>query len=93
MEPHRLQPLNPMLGATNSGLALAPVAKSRAAPAHNPICVQSKDLSAPTTGSADELQEDAARTHAKTDDFGGDWRTFVFLKRQHNTRHIERQSA
>jgi hypothetical protein len=84
-----------MLCTSNGWLALAPVAKSRAATAHNPICVQSKDLSASAASPADELQEDAARTHAKADDadLGGDWRAVVFLKRHSNTRHVGRQSA
>jgi hypothetical protein len=55
----RLQSLDPMLGATDSRLALAPITKSRAAPTHDATRMQSEDLSAPATMSADELQEDA----------------------------------
>ena len=63
MEPHRLQPLNPVLSATNRWLAFAPIAS-----AHDPALMQSKDLSAPAATSADELQEDAARAHANVVD-------------------------
>jgi hypothetical protein len=61
---------------------MAPVTKSRTAPAHDATSIESKDLSAPAAISADELKEGAARPHAKADDadLGRDWRAVVFLK-------------
>jgi hypothetical protein len=68
MKPRRLQPLYPMLSAANRRLALAPVAKPRATPAHDATCMQSKDLSAPSARPANELHEYDARAHANADD-------------------------
>jgi hypothetical protein len=95
MKPRRLETLYAMLGTPNSGLALAPVAQAGTAAAHNVTCVQTKDLSAPTASPADEMQEDAARTHAKAGDanFGGDRHAVVSLQRQSYTWHVERQST
>jgi hypothetical protein len=59
MEPRCLQPLDPLLSSPNSRLALAPVAKAGAAPAHDVACMQVEDLSAPAAMAAEELQEDA----------------------------------
>jgi hypothetical protein len=56
-----------MLGAPNRWLALAPITKSRATSTHDATRMQSEDLSAPAAMSADELQEDATRAHAKAD--------------------------
>jgi hypothetical protein len=67
MEPRRLQLFDPMLGSSNSRLALAPVAKSSATPAHDLTCVQAEDLSPPPTTAADELQEVDTRAHANND--------------------------
>jgi hypothetical protein len=64
VEPRRHQTLDPMLSASNGWLPLAPVAKPRAAPAHNMTSMQSKDSSAPTAGSADELEKDDVGPHA-----------------------------
>jgi hypothetical protein len=49
-----------MLGATNPRLALAPIAKSCTASAHDVPCMEAEDLSATPAMAADELQEDAA---------------------------------
>jgi hypothetical protein len=95
MEARCLQALDPVLGTPNRWLALTPVAKSRASTAHDVACMQSEDPSAPAAMAADELQEDATRTHAKADDadLGRDWRAVVFLKRHSNTSHVGRQCA
>jgi hypothetical protein len=57
--------------------------------------MQPKDLSAPAAMAADELKEDAARTHAKVDDANEarDRRAVVFLKSHFNVRHVARQCA
>jgi hypothetical protein len=57
--------------------------------------MQSKDLSAPVSGSADELQEDGARAHPNADDANlcRDWRVIVSLKRQRDPRHVGRQGT
>jgi hypothetical protein len=68
MEPRSLQPLDPVLSAPNSGLALAPIAKSRTAAAHDATCMQAEDPSAAAAGSAEELEKDDARAHANPND-------------------------
>jgi hypothetical protein len=95
MEPRRLQPLDPVLSAANSRLALAPIAKSGTASAHDTTSMQPEDLGTPAAMAADELQEDAARGHANVDnaDLGRDWRAIVSLKRHPNTRHLGLQNA
>jgi hypothetical protein len=57
-----------MPSAANCRLALAPVAKPRAASAHDVTCMQPEDPSAPTASTADELQKDDARAHAHVGD-------------------------
>jgi hypothetical protein len=95
MEPHRLQPLYPMLSATNSGLALAPVAKPGAAPAQDLTCVQAKDLGASAAGSADELKENDPGAHANADnaDIARDRRIVDSLQRHSDMHHVGCQSA
>jgi hypothetical protein len=95
MEPRRLQPLDPLLSAPNGRLTLARVTKARAASAHDTTDVQSQDSSAPPALPADELQENAARAHAKAGDadFGRDWRSVVTWKGHYDTRDFRRQSA
>jgi hypothetical protein len=70
-----------MLSTSNSRFALAPVAQAGASPAHYAAYMQSKDLSAPATIAADELQEDDTGPHAKLDDanLDRDWEAVVFL--------------
>jgi hypothetical protein len=57
--------------------------------------MQSKDLSASATTSADELQEGAAGTHANADDsnLSGDRHPVASLNGHCDTRHVGRQSA
>jgi hypothetical protein len=79
-----------MPSAANRRLTLAPVAKACASPTHDTTRMQPKGSSAPTTMLADELQENAAREHAKAGDayFGRDWRSVVTLKGHCDTRHV-----
>jgi hypothetical protein len=95
VEPGCLQALDPMQGATNGGLALAPIAQPGAAPAHYSACVEPQHLSASAAGSADELKEDGAGTHANTDnsDIARDRRAVVSLQRHCDICHVGRQSA
>jgi hypothetical protein len=81
MESRRLKPLNPMHGAAHRRLTLAPVAKPGAAAAHDVTCIQAEDPSAAAAGSADELEEDDAGTHANADqaNLARDWRAVVSL--------------
>jgi hypothetical protein len=75
------KPLNSAPGAPNRWLALAPVAKPGARPAHDATGMQSKDLSAAAAGSADEREEDDARPHAKLDhaNLSRSWQAVVSL--------------
>ena len=68
MKPRRLQPLYPMLSAANRRLALAPIAKPGTAAANYTASMQTENPSAPTAGSAEELDEDDARAHAHVGD-------------------------
>jgi hypothetical protein len=57
--------------------------------------MQSKDLSAPATIAADELEEDTAGAHAKFENanLGRNRDSIASLQRHCNTRHVGRQSA
>jgi hypothetical protein len=81
MEPRRHEPLDPMLSPPNCRLALAPVAKPGATPAHDVCFMQSKDPSTPAATSADELQEDDARAHANANhaNLARDWGAIISL--------------
>jgi hypothetical protein len=87
MEACPLEAFNSMLSAANCGLALTPVAKSRAASAYDVICMQSEDLSAPTARSADEFQKDSAGPHLNGNhaDLGRDRCALIQLERHRDT--------
>jgi hypothetical protein len=82
-----------MLGATNRRLALTPVAKPCAAPAHDLTRIQTKHLSALPARAADELQEEATGAHENVDyaNLGRNWSVSGFLKGDRDAFHAGRQ--